>query len=229
MKDNVIKILEVLKSNKVHRNNVEETVVFSAGNELIKDISWIEMKSILSKLDKDKIINIESLPYNSILINSGVDPDKDKDKSKRYYKIKLLKGFDDYIQKRIGIPQKNDNQVCLYISYSDNAREVLLNDIIILSKPNYRSTNDLVFRYLYSSPNTIITKSELGRELSIKRFTKSLHEIVRELGFEKELRTIFFKATKTTIIFRNPITKQHLIDLGHPKFRIKIGDEASKS
>ncbi len=56
-----------------------------------------------------------------------------------------------------------------------------------------------------------------------------MRDIVRELGFEKELRTIFFKATKTTIIFRNPITKQHLIDLGHPKFRIEIGDEASKS
>ncbi len=172
MKDNVIKILEVLKSNKVHRNNVEETVVFSAGNELIKDISWIEMKSILSKLDKDKIINIESLPYNSILINSGVDPDKDKDKSKRYYKIKLLKGFDDYIQKRIGIPQKNDNQVCLYISYSDNAREVLLNDIIILSKPNFNSVHNKVFRYLYNNPNKTITKEELQKEVTKETISK---------------------------------------------------------
>jgi len=219
MKDNVIKILEVLKSNKVHRNNVEETVVFPAGNELIKDISWIEMKSILSKLDKDKIINIESLPYNSILINSGVDPDKDKDKSKRYYKIKLLKGFDDYIQKRIGIPQKNDNQVCLWISYPDTG-EVLLNDIIILATPIFNRTNDLVFKYLFDNPNKLITKNELEREASKETIPKSMHAIVRELGFEKEIRTIFFKATKTTIIFRNPITKQHLIDLDHPKFRL---------
>lgn len=217
MKDNVIKILEVLKSNKVHRNNVEETVVFSAGNELIKDINWIEMKSILSKLHNKKIINIQSLPYNATLIRSGVEPDKDK--RNRYYKIKLLKGFDDYIQKYLDVPNKDDNQACLWISYPDTG-EVLLNDIIILATPIFNRTNDLVFKYLFDNPNKLITKNELEREARKETISKSMHDIVRELGFEKEIRTIFFKATKTTIIFRNPITKQHLIDLGHPKFRL---------
>ena len=219
MKDNTIKILEALKSNRVYGKNVEETVVLYAGNELIKDINWIEMKSILSKLHNKKIIKIVSLPYNSDTFNSGVNPEKDKDKLNRRYKIKLLKGFDDYIQKYLDVPNKDDNQVCLWISYPDTG-EVLLNDIIILATPIFSRTNDLVFKYLFDNPNKLITKNELEREASKETIPKSMHDIVRELGFEKELRTIFFKATKTTIIFRNPITKQHLIDLGHPKFRL---------
>jgi hypothetical protein len=222
MKNNVLKILEVLKSYKLGEKNVEETVVISAGNELIKDISWIEMRNILARLQTNKIINFKSLPYNPTVIKSGVDPYNDKDKSKRYYRITLLKGFDDYRQKQVDIHQKNDNQVCLYISYSDKTREVLLNDVIILAKPNYGSPNNQVFRYLYNKPNTIITKEELEREARKETISKSMRDIVRELGFEKELREIFFNVSKTKIRFNNPITKQDLIELSHPKFRINI-------
>jgi hypothetical protein len=219
MKDNIIKILEALKSNKVDGKNVEESVVLHAGNELIKDINWLEIKNILSKLDKKKIINVESLPYTPELVRSGVDPGKDK--RNRYYRIKLLKGFDDYLQSYFDETHKNESEVCLWISYPDNIREVLLNDIIIISKPNFNSVNDLVFNYLYNNPNKTITKSALERELNTP-ITKRLHDIVQELGFKKELGKIFFSVSKTQIAFKNPITKQDLDDLGHPKFRLSI-------
>ena len=217
MKDNVTKILEALKSNKVDGKNLEESVVLHAGNELIKDINWIEMKSILSKLHKKKIINIESLPYTSTLVRSGVDPDKDK--RNRYYKIKLLNGFDDYLQRYLDETHKNESEVCLWISYPDNTREVLLKDIIIISKPNFNSVNDLVFTYLYKNPNKTITKKALEREVNTP-IIKRLHDIVQELGFKKELAKIFFSVSKTQIEFKNPITKQEIIDLGYPKFRL---------
>lgn len=222
MKNNVLKILEVLKSYKLGEKNVEETVVISAGNELIKDINWVEMRNILARLHINKIINFKSLPYNPTVIKSGVDPYNDKDKSKRYYRITLLKGFDDYRQKQVDIHQKNDNQVCLYISYSDKTREVLLNDVIILAKPNFGSPNDQVFRYLYNNPNKTITKEELQKEATKVTITKTLHAIIKDLKFKKELREIFFNVSKTKIRFNNPITKQDLIELSHPKFRIQI-------
>ncbi len=218
MKDNIIKILEALKSNKVDGKNVEESVVLHAGNELIKDINWLEMKNILSKLDKRKIINIVSLPYTPELVRSGVDPDKDK--RNKYYKIKLLKGFDEYLQRYLPVTHKNESQEYLWISYPDNTREVLLNDIIIISKPNFNSVNDIVFSYLYKHPNKAITKKVLERDVYKQTITKRLHDIVQELGFKKELAKIFFSVSKTQIEFKNPITKQDIEDLGHPKFRL---------
>ncbi len=222
MENNVLKILELLNSYKVGRKNLEERLIISAGNELIKDISWIEMRNILARLQMNKCIKVTAWPYNTKVINSGVDPYNDKDKSKRHYRITLLKGFDDYRQQQVDINKKSRNQVCLWISYSNKTREVLLNDIIILSKPNFNSTNDLVFKYLFNNPNITITRNKLEQNATKGNITKRLYEIIKDLGFKKELAKIFFSVSKNEIIFRNPITKQDLVDLENPKFRIKI-------
>jgi len=85
-------------------------------------------------------------------------------------------------------------------------REVKINGFR-LSRPNFNSENEVVFDYLFRNPNRKIEISEIeaavGRPLS-----KRLREIVRDLGFRKELREIFFPdISKSAIRFVNPITK----------------------
>lgn len=81
---------------------------------------------------------------------------------------------------------KGDSQSVAYeITYS-GSREILLNKTFQLAKPDFDSENDLVFSYLYEHPNQKFTRGQL-EEVIGRKFTKSLHKIVENLGFEGEL------------------------------------------
>ena len=85
-------------------------------------------------------------------------------------------------------------------------REIRLNRSVIC-KPNYDSENELVFDYLYRHPNNKVQLSEIEAEIR-RPVHKRLSEIVRDLGFRKELRTMFFPdVSKSAIRFVNPITR----------------------
>ena len=86
------------------------------------------------------------------------------------------------------------------------SREICVNGFR-LSRPNFNSENEVAFDYIFANPNRRIDLTEIesatGRPLS-----KRLREIVRDLGFKKELRDMFFPGiSKTAIEFRNPITR----------------------
>jgi len=96
------------------------------------------------------------------------------------------------------------------------------NRVFLLSKPNFGSINDQVFRYLYDNPNKIITKKELETNVTKEPISKSLHMIIKELGFKKDLREAFFNISKTNIKFINPVPKKVLEDLGIKNIKISI-------
>ena len=101
-------------------------------------------------------------------------------------------------------------------------QEVRLNGLR-LSRPNFNSENELVFDYLYKNPNRRIELPEI--EAGIKRpIIKRLREIVRDLGFRKDLKEMFFPGiSKTAIKFINPITREDFIrrELGVPDIGIR--------
>ena len=86
-------------------------------------------------------------------------------------------------------------------------REVRVNGFR-LSKPNFNSENELVFDFLFRNANRRIELSEIAE--AIKRpLTKKLREVVRDLGFIRELKEIFFPdISKTSIRFVNPVTRR---------------------
>lgn len=105
------------------------------------------------------------------------------------------------------------------IEYTEQ-REILLNGYFLLGKPNFNSENDLVFSYLIAHSNETTSRSDIEKSIGIK-LTKSLHKIVENLGFNAELRKLFFQTTKDFIFFRNPVTKNDLAKIGVNKVRIK--------
>jgi hypothetical protein len=89
------------------------------------------------------------------------------------------------------------------------SREILVNNFLI-GKPDFNGENDNVFGYLFKHPNVPVSLDDLGKVLGGKPPKKALSKIVENLGFCGELKSIFFSVSKTTIMFKNPITRAHL-------------------
>ena len=173
-----------------------------------------DLISLLNKLEKEEdAVKLLSLPT---------------DQTNHKYVVKLMPGFDHYVdvirldpkyQEWTGIKTIPDVQVgsakpntILTISYA-KSREIVLNGLFQLAKPNLNSENDVVFQYLYDHPNTSFTKTQLESALSTK-ITKPLHKIVENLGFKPELSKVFFSVSKNSIEFRNPVSKTELAEAG---------------
>lgn len=114
---------------------------------------------------------------------------------------------------------KKQREIIYQITYSMN-NEILLNDKKRLGKPNLGSENEAVMEYLMANSNKKITKKDIEDKMEIK-IGKDFHKIVENLGFTGDLRKIFFKISKSTILFRNPITETDLEKLGIPPLEIK--------
>ncbi len=98
------------------------------------------------------------------------------------------------------------------------AREILINNFL-LTRLDFDSENDNVFKYLYEHPNQTISLVDLERRLGGTQLKKSLHKIVENLGFVPEIRKAFFDTSKDSIRFRNPVTRAILEELKIDWFR----------
>jgi len=98
------------------------------------------------------------------------------------------------------------------------AREILINGFL-LTRLDFDSENDNVFKYLYEHPNQTISAAELEKQLGGTPLRKSLHKIVENLGFVREIKRVFFDISKDSIRFRNPITDKELEALGITRLR----------
>ncbi len=98
------------------------------------------------------------------------------------------------------------------------AREISINGFL-LTRLDFDSENDNVFKYLYEHPHQTISASELEKQLGGTPLKKSLHKIVENLGFVREIKRVFFDISKDSIRFRNPITNKELEALGIERLR----------
>jgi len=100
-------------------------------------------------------------------------------------------------------------------------REILLNKIFQIAKPDFDSENDLVFDFLYKHPNKKYTLKEIEEGIGNK-LGKTLHKIVENLGFKGDLRKIFIDVSGTSICFKNPITKDDLEKIGITRIKLSL-------
>lgn len=123
---------------------------------------------------------------------------------------------------------------------------ILVNNIK-LRKPVYNEMNDQIFSYLFNHPNEVVTRTDLEKVIKIPCGTgggaefmpiKNLRNVVRDLGFLKELKVLFFPQTsKDSVCFINPITKdaldspelQHLKNLDIKKIIKKVLTKRERS
>lgn len=192
----------------------------------LRNIPKLELRNIFDKLSCDeKIISISHWPYRTA---SSFDRPDDTDLC---YGLKKRKPFNDYFSKisaefraksapvpetakTIAENSKPIPQHCLWVSYTAESGQVLVNDVFTLGKTNYNSENELVFSYLVKNPNKIVTARELMNNATREPLKKRLHEIVRDLGFKGDLAKAFFRTASEDIYFRNPVSKADLSNLG---------------
>ena len=227
MKKNVIKLLEAILSNKVPgEQNDNDIVLIHPQCEDLKDLTIPEIDNMLIQLEKTEVIKVQKFPNLSMYYDrDGVlvyQNDHNMEEFHKCYCINLLENFDKFASRILNLPSEKNGQLSLWINYSETSREIILNDTFILSKPNFGSTNELVFKYLYKNPNRIISIKELEREATRETISKRLHDIVQELGFKKELRKAFFNISKTNITFKNPVSQQDLTDLDIRLIKISV-------
>lgn len=190
--------------------------------EEIRDVLIKEIRAIIpypkknglfelspKNLDIDRKASIESIlkelqAEGILLINRYANPDawSEVDGDERNYAINYLieikdkKYFSNYVVNTKYLNSKN-----LVIDYTAD-RRVLLNDTIILSKPDFDSNNDKVFSLLFKDPGKEFTIKEINDV--VKSSSTDLNKIVEQLGFTGKLRQAFFSVSKNKIVFHNP-------------------------
>jgi len=115
-------------------------------------------------------------------------------------------------------PPRGQGTEVMYEVRFTPAREILINNFL-LTRLDFDSENDNVFKYLYEHPNQTISLDDLEERLGGTRLKKSLHKIVENLGFVPEIRKAFFDTSKDSIRFRNPVTRTILEELKIDWFR----------
>lgn len=98
-------------------------------------------------------------------------------------------------------------------------REVLLNNVQ-LARLAFGKENDIVFEHLYKNANKSIPIEELNKKLGDEGLRKDLHKIIDNIGFRGNLKAAFFNVSKAAILFRNPLRKKDLEELGIKYLRL---------
>lgn len=230
-------IKAIAEAKEVTRKGHRVKVYISNDNGL-KAIYPQQPKDILLKLqDDERIITIKSFPNRLLRSGSLTHDTLDSmisdmlDPSRVHFIVDTLDGFDkwyaDHRAKRksstedllpIGGESAPKPEIIYKITYT-TAREILLDNKYLLAKPDFDSENDLVFSYLYEHPNEKLTLEQIRIGIS-RDLTKALHKIIENLGFKGDLKKIFFDVSKTSILFRNPITREDLEHLGVDRIRL---------
>ncbi len=181
--------------------------------EALPDIPKDFLRKMLDKLTADKVLVYQTCqddrnPFQPIIDSFAVFS------SSKYeftvYKIKLDPSFDKYYKKiktdyiRADNEQKTLSEDIAYqVEYDEMTSQIVCNNFL-LSKPQYDSINEIFFRAVYAHPNSSINLSDIGLK------GKSVHKIIEQLGFGGDLKKIFFKVNKNTVVFHNPVKRSTL-------------------
>jgi hypothetical protein len=192
--------------------------------EIYEELKIEVITEILRDLEKEKILTIvlEATENRLEIIDKIALTEKQREftledflKHRVDYLIIIHESFDDYYYKKIlpiikelelsekvkmpELPNVTNNY---YIVLKN--KEILLNGVMAIGKPQIQRDSEILFNYLYENPNQTFTKKELEDTLKIK-INSSFAKIINRLGFVRDLGKQFFETNKSTIKFKNPI------------------------
>ncbi|MFA6047764.1 MAG: hypothetical protein WCV59_02735 [Parcubacteria group bacterium] len=127
-----------------------------------------------------------------------------------WYDIKIISpGFDKLCEEHgIKFERRINKKDCHYISIKED-RTISLDDKYKLSKPNFESENDHFFNYVFCNPNRLIRRDEIEKNEKAT-IGKDFHHILNDLGFNNEIRKLFFEVSMNAVKFRNFIPKDKI-------------------
>jgi len=225
--------MDVNEKIKIFLNEIDQIKQITVENKPIrisafdlfqKGIDDDFVHAYLKKLDYEfGIVTIRNLGESNIAIYND-NPDQG------YNVFDLKEGFGEYYLKKTQISeisnknlklQDNPKSYNLKITYSETNREIILNNLFLIAKPDFDSENEQVFFYLYRNPNTLIKRGEVMENLNTT-LTKDFGKIIENLNFKKDLRKAFFDVSRDSIKFYNPVSKERLDELGIKNIAIKV-------
>lgn len=233
-------IKAISEARAITRKGYDVNVYITSENRL-DAIYPRQLRDILLKLQDDEgILTLKSFPKHLVYDDFDNEVLESMVWAKAapqgvYFTVGIHENFDKWASKHMNIGQVSgeeplqvqekreisespDCQIVYEITYT-RAREILLNEVFQLARPDFNSENDNVFDYLYQHPNETFTvnqiKEHIGGELD-----KSLHKIIENLGFRGDLRKAFFDVSQDSIRFKNPVTRKDLADLGITRIKL---------
>ncbi len=115
------------------------------------------------------------------------------------------------------IPLVKPDQVVFRIN-GHEGRVILMDEFAERSverhRPNFYSQTDLMFSYIFRNPNRVITLDELRTNIDRRHLSLTFTSVVGGLKFTGKLRRLFFRASKSHLIFYNPSTVGRMQALG---------------
>lgn len=184
--------------------------------EQLKDIEDDDIFFFLQKLVEDyKVASIVHAPYGYEPANPDEPYHWSIDDPTATLTVVLKDNFQTWAEDFLN---RDNSSKSVEITFTKN-REILLNNLFLIGKPDFDSENELVFGHLYNNPNKRLSQAEIEQSLNIK-INKSFHKIIENLGFKGDLKHIFFQVSKNTILFRNPVTPEELKSLGYTRIKL---------
>lgn len=211
--------------------------VFDEETDFFQQVDIKKLEYILEKLEQEEILKIIEKPHIiidpiGILSFGTIRTNKDTtcylfEKGKNFAKYLDDLSWDNDVLKSGNeqndiIIEKNDKdkEISYKITYNEKTREIIINDLFLLSKPDFDSENEKFFSYIYKNPNKKILLKDLKNEIG-EPLKKNVHNILNDLGFKGTFLKAFFSVSKTAIIFRNTIQKNDLEELKIDLLRIQ--------
>ena len=213
-------------------------------NKFFEEIGNTQLEGILKFLEQERIVRVikEAEQFHvGTAVLSGFESGRD---IFRFYFLKD-KNFDKYfnrIKEEISYVQNDiddDSEIIFKLDYEDISRQISIIDFefnkrYLLSRPNDDTENRVIFEYLfkYSKEKTVrkeVFKEEIKKELN-KTMAIALDKAAAQLGFNRDLKKVFFSTSKKTARLRIKISKKDLeklnIDLRQilKKLNLKITD-----
>jgi hypothetical protein len=126
------------------------------------------------------------------------------------------------------IAEKEYQADILYkVTYSEHTREIKLNNMI-LARLKFDSKSVNFFEYVYAHPNKPLSTKDIEEDTAFS-LSANIHDILRDLGFKGNIRKVFFPiATKTKVMFMNPISKQYAIKNDLPIIAMSKDNETER-
>lgn len=198
-------------------------------DKLFEQITPFHVQNILEKLRDDygmvrKIISPESLDY----VENPPQWSEDNPKYYNVFYVVISDMFEHWAENYLEKFHKSkdggtQNQTMgnngLEISLLNN-RQIVLNGIFLLSKPDFGKENEMVFSFLFEHPNVAYQRDQISKAIG-EEICKSFHKIVENLGFSPDLRKCFFEIGKDKIMFRNPVGLDDVKKMGMDYIRLK--------
>lgn len=131
------------------------------------------------------------------------------------YELKLLPEFYEFYKtikkKFVNQPAQNQTKqdtIIYKLEFNQNTLQLTINNVLI-STPTFDNDSHRFIEYMINNENKTIKTKTLINEAKLDH-NKKITNIVNDLGFKGKSRNLFFKISKKSIKFTNPITQKIL-------------------